>query len=374
MNLLRAIKRNLVNIPGWRTKKKILVIESDDWGSVSMPSMVVYNKLLAEGVPVDASFFAKYDCLESEDDLSSLFDVLSSFKDYKGNYPCITANSILANPDFERIRETDLTQYYYEPFTETYKKYPHHSKSFEIWEEGMKQHLLWPQFHGREHINPIEWLKCLGSGNKHEIMTFNHNTIPALINPIVSRRHLGYLAAFDYESIEELETFKTVIKEGCDLFENIFGFKSTSFVAPTSIRSDKIDPFLRENGVLFHQVGQQKLPVFEGYGKKDRYWGQTNKYGQTYWRRNGIFEPSSNWDFDWINKVLNDISIAFQWGKPAVINSHRVNYIGGIVQKNRTNTLSILKKLLTAVIIKYPDIEFMSSDRLGEEIISSRQS
>ena len=30
--------RNLSNLPGWRTSRKIVVIESDDWGTIRMPS------------------------------------------------------------------------------------------------------------------------------------------------------------------------------------------------------------------------------------------------------------------------------------------------------------------------------------------------
>ncbi|MDZ7634132.1 MAG: hypothetical protein U5L72_06700 [Bacteroidales bacterium] len=35
----------------------------------------------------------------------------------------ITANTLLANPDFEKIRETDFAKYHYEIFTDTYKRY-----------------------------------------------------------------------------------------------------------------------------------------------------------------------------------------------------------------------------------------------------------
>lgn len=372
MNILTQVRQNVVNIPGWQTNKKILVIESDDWGSVSMPSIEVYNELLAEGVPVDKSFFSRFDCLESEKDLNELFNVLSSFKDHRGNHPSITACAVVANPDFKKIKESGMKEYIYEPFTETYKRYPNHTNSFEIWKSGMDAHLLWPQFHGREHLNPIEWLKCINTGNEQEILAFDKMTLLALTKPIVSKRKLGYMAAFDYETLDEMESFELVINEGQDLFERLFGFKSTSFIAPTSIRSDKLDPILKSNGIQYLQSGMQTLPYYEGYKRKQRYWGESNMYSQVYWRRNGKFEPSSNWHFDWIDKTMADISYAYRWGKPAVISSHRVNYIGEIVPQNRDNTLKLLKKLIEKVIEKYPDIIFLSSDQLGEEITRSR--
>ena len=42
MTLKQTITHNLLNIPGWRTKRHIVVIESDDWGSIRMPSKDVY--------------------------------------------------------------------------------------------------------------------------------------------------------------------------------------------------------------------------------------------------------------------------------------------------------------------------------------------
>ena len=46
MSLKQTITHNLLNILGWRTKRHIVVIESDDWGSIRMPSKKVYDKLL----------------------------------------------------------------------------------------------------------------------------------------------------------------------------------------------------------------------------------------------------------------------------------------------------------------------------------------
>ena len=41
MNFKQTITHNLLNIPSWHTNRKIVVIESDDWGSMRMPSCEV---------------------------------------------------------------------------------------------------------------------------------------------------------------------------------------------------------------------------------------------------------------------------------------------------------------------------------------------
>ena len=78
MNLKQIISRNLINISGFRTKRKIVVFESDDWGSIRMPSKEVFKTLSNNGIQVEKSPYCKFDGLESNLDLESLFDLLTS--------------------------------------------------------------------------------------------------------------------------------------------------------------------------------------------------------------------------------------------------------------------------------------------------------
>lgn len=78
------INSHAKNFWGWNTDRKIVVIESDDWGSIRMPSKNVYQQCLQSGYQVDQIAYERYDSLASEDDLELLFDLLSSFKDQGG--------------------------------------------------------------------------------------------------------------------------------------------------------------------------------------------------------------------------------------------------------------------------------------------------
>ena len=62
---MRSVLRNLLYIPGWRTSRKIIVIESDDWGSIRMPSADVYNKFIAQGFDLAGSDYNRLDSLET---------------------------------------------------------------------------------------------------------------------------------------------------------------------------------------------------------------------------------------------------------------------------------------------------------------------
>ncbi|MBK8547870.1 MAG: hypothetical protein IPL63_10985 [Saprospiraceae bacterium] len=89
---------------GWKTERKIVVFESDDWGSIRMPSQKVYDSLVSKGVRLDSQggyLFNKFDTLADEDDLTALFEVLQSVKDKNGNPAVFTTVCVAANPDFQ---------------------------------------------------------------------------------------------------------------------------------------------------------------------------------------------------------------------------------------------------------------------------------
>ena len=67
---------------------------------------------------------------------------------------------------------------------------------------------------------------------------------------------------------------------------------------------------------------------------------------------------------------MNQIKTAFLWKKPAIINTHRLNFIGAINEENRNQNLKDFKELLTRIINKWPDVEFLSSNQLVEVIKS----
>lgn len=367
MNLLNDIRKNLVNLPGFRSGKKIIVFESDDWGSIRMSSKEAVKKLKNLGLKIDNNYFTAKDILENHKDLDLLFNVLASFSDIKGNHPVITANSLVANPDFAKIKVGGFLNYYFETFPDTYKRYSGDSSTLEVWKKGIEQHLLWPQFHGREHVNVVEWLRALRTGNPAETAAFELECILGLENYTGSKRPDGYMAAFSFESAEEKTNHEKILSEGLNIFERIFGFRSSSFIASCGVHPIHLDKILKIDGVKYIQGGKQYMEDKHGnLNPINRFWGYRNIEGQIFWRRNATFEPSRKPDFDWVNSVMAEIAIAFRWGKPAVINSHRVNYVGSISADNRDNTLRLLNMLLTEILKKYPDVEFMSSDQLGD--------
>ena len=81
--MIKKIIKNISNIFGWRTNRKIVVIESDDWGSIRMSSNESYKTLKKAGLSLDkgaGARYNKYETLASKEDLKHLFEVLKSVK------------------------------------------------------------------------------------------------------------------------------------------------------------------------------------------------------------------------------------------------------------------------------------------------------
>ncbi len=363
------MKSSALNFRGKKVVRKIVIIESDDWGTIRMSSKKAFQSLLNKGYPVDQCPYNTNDALESNQDLEMLFEVLASVKGSDGKPAVLTANNIVANPDFDKIENSDFQEYYFEPFTETLKRYPAHDKLMYLYKQGIKEGVVQPQFHGREHLNITRWMRALQKDSKVEKDAFSHQVFSPKISN--STGYINeYMDALDFESSAELELQKSILVEGLNLFNQIWGFNSNSFIAPCYIWHNDLEETLAIHNVKYLQGLVIQLQPKEGsdykYKKRNHYQGQKNKFGQRYFIRNAFFEPTISPNFDWESDCLKRIEIAFAWEKPAIISTHRLNFIGSLNPKNREYNLKRFHNLLKQITIKWPDVQFMSTDQLGQ--------
>lgn len=376
MNLKKTISQNLLNILGWQTDRKIIVIESDDWGSIRMPSKEAYQILLTKGYAVDQNPFNQFDSLESNDDVELLLNILSAVKDKNGNPALMTLNSVVANPDFKRIKESGYSEYFYEPFNETLKRYPKHDKVFNLIQQGIGAGLVKPQFHGREHLNVKRWMCSLQNGHMPVIDAFNQEMFSLHYenNPLYRNE---YMDALDFDSVEELKMHARILEDGFNLFNNLWGFNSKSFIANCYVWHPEHEGVLNKLGVKYIQgIANQFIPTVGNdfiYKRKYHFQGQKNKLGQRYLLRNAFFEPYQKKNIDWTSDCLSRIETAFRWNKPAVISSHRVNFIGSLDTKHRDKNLREFNMLLKLILRKWPNVEFITSDVLGDLMSSNEK-
>lgn len=371
-NIKHKLGTNVINVLGWKTKRRIVVIESDDWGSIRVPQnaeFINYQKEVLHG-----DIFDQIDSFATGNDLSALYEILFKHVDSQGRHPVITADTIVANPDFKKIKESDYQEYYYEPFTITLKRFRGCDNSFEMWRKGISEKIFYPQFHGREHLNIPMWLNSLRNNHFGVRKTFEMGGWQSSVKSSEDSR-VFIVRALNYKDDKDLSFMKNSISDGLNLFEQILGYRSESFMAPCYCWGDEIENTLYDSGVKIIQSALvQVRPAYEADKKRIRYHytGETNKIKQVYTIRNVTFEPSVVHKSDWVDYTMSEIDTAFKWRRPAIISMHRINCVGAIDQRNRDLNLKLLDKLLESIIKRFPDVEFMTSNELGRLILNEK--
>lgn len=369
---MSGIRKNItdiaINFRGPRLKRKIVVFESDDWGNIRMPNREVQEDLVKMGFLFEKRHYERVDSIAREDDLEALFTVLYQFKDINGNHPVITAMTVMANPDFDKIRESGFSTYAYRCLKDVLQDYSRGDNSiFDLWEEGRKERVFYPQFHGREHTNVCQWMRDLRAKNNDNRLAFELG-IPGFFERLCHERGNIYAKALKIYEPDDITFINNSVEDGLELFEKTFGYQSKSFMAPSYTWNDDVEHSLNKKGVKYIQsVYYQNCPSPDGGNEvRHHFFGQINKLGQYYLLRNCSFEPAqSNYSESVVDNCLKEIAIAFRLGKPATISVHRLNFIGAIHEDNREKSLSLLDTLLKKILNRWPDVEFMTSAEVG---------
>ena len=366
-NFKNRVRAHLINYKGWSTKRKIVVFESDDWGAIRLPDIKDIDSYKRIFPDYQKNPYLRYDSLASENDLINLFSLLADFKDNFGNSPKFTFNVVMTNPDFQKIKESGYTEYFNESFVKTLQRYSNHSNSFNLWKNAIDEKLMYPQFHGREHVNVPLWLEELRNGNQELLDAFDLGTwsVPENKSSIINLQ-----ASLDWIKEQPFTYQKDFLEEGLKEFQTVFGFSSKTIIPNNYIFDPNLNTILKENGIKGVQgMKYQKLPLGNSSnGKREmirRYVGDKNEAGLFYLVRNCVFEPSQTSDnYDDVSMCLQNIDNAFFWNKPAIIDTHRLNYIGSYDEKNRDISLNKLRILLKKILKKWHDVEFMTSNEL----------
>lgn len=367
-DIAKGISLNSQNIPGRKVKRRLLIIESDDWGAIRMPSTQSYRNLLDYGIPVDTNPFNRLDSLETAEDLEALYDTLKSFRDPHENRLKITANTLVANPDFDRIRQSGFTEYFFETRRDTYRRLQGSTATHDAVIHGLNQGIFIPQLHGREHVHVNAWLEALRNNDEETRRAFD-NEVWGHPTKYFGDKKMNFSSALHIRCKDDEAFIIQSLNQAVRIFKQDFGFLSESFIAPRYIWNEKIEHTLIEKGVRYLQgLMVQRIPKREQLARKMNFQGSVNKYGQRYLVRNVFFEPAVNPSFPWIKDALKRVSTAFYWNKPAVICSHRINYVGGLDEKNRKNNLSLLRTLITEIQKQFPDVLFLSTPEAGKEM------
>ena len=367
--ILSGIISNLKNSIGWKTNRKIVVFSVDDYGNVRLNSAEARKNMDDAGMKIYSRFDA-LDTLETTQDLEQLFAVLSSVKDKNGRHAVFTPFALPCNIDFEKMEAEDYQNFYFETLPNTYKKLAiqqpeAYTGTWDLWKDGIAKGFLRPQFHGREHLNLSIFNDKLKKRDAQLLTALKNKSYTSISDEAYPT--MSSMAELDFWNVTENNDLKPILKEGLQLFEEVYGYKSIYFTPPVFNIHQSLFQTIKNNGIQFLDLAllrneHQGLNV---YKKSFNYIGKKTREGLTIMVRNTVFEPTEDRGIDWVDFTMKQIKTAFRWNKPAIISSHRVNFCGHINKDNRQNGLESLQRLLQEIVKKWPDVEFMSADEMA---------
>jgi hypothetical protein len=371
----RKLLDNLKNIPGWHTPEKLVVFAVDDYGNVRLDSKAARDQMAAAGLDLRGRF-DHFDTLETRQDLEALFEVLTSVADAGGRSAIFTPYVLSANADFDAMLAGE-PRYRYEPLPRTFERLTAtqpqaYDGAWGLWREGMRLGLLRPQFHGREHLN-VELLERKRRAGDQALTINLENRSMAGLSGEPALPGVGFTHAYGLWDRSEIERHREIIADGLKLFEQVFGFRSQTFTPPAQKLHPDLYPWVESQGVraidkpLYCVRRLDRERTMREFNTLGRRRGQ----GHLSIVRNVVFEPTNDLAFDSVGLALDQVAAAFRWRKPALISSHRVNFCGHIDQENRRLGLDALRRLLTGIVQRWPDVKFVGADELASIMAQS---
>lgn len=349
------------------TRLHFVVIGSDDWHMKGVPSPNVLKELESKGYRTDSPWL-KYS-RETTEDLKALYAVLTRHQDVTGRPACLTANVVMATPDFDRIRASAFQEYTLVP---TQIDWPEELRA--AYRDGMSQRVFYPQLHGLDHIVGERWVQDLGEGQKEVRLLFD---LGVYSPPWVMLRHGEGSNQAEYVDLSvkpsrqlSLERQRSEVEQAMGIFQEVFGFRSLSTIAPSNFFDDNTLKAFESEGIRYIQTYHTQNVGMDSHGRIitiDRYLGESTGNGGLFLARNCTFEPRGD-ARNGADGTLRQVKRAFRLHLPSIIDSHSVNFVSTIDPIMARTNLEELDKLLTNIRRLYPDVRFLTSPELGELI------
>jgi hypothetical protein len=340
-----------------KTRHLIVVFDSDDWGVLRCVSPAQKAKIIQDGYQMDNEAFCSHDCLETEEDITLLAGLLSSFKDHQGNHPIFTLNFSMNNPDYPSIIHSNFTKFYSIPFVNYYGD--NKTGIFALFRQ-FEHSTLEYEFHGAQHIDVPRFLNDGAKSIGFCRIAAGHN-LTCIGNSYSDKNHFGYMDELNTGKNEDNERFILEnLTEAKNQFEAIFSKKANFLTPSCGVLPKEILRHLSNAGFKYVKISEHFYDVDRAFGCHRKLIIKKKRYGVNFVVRNCDFEPTiSSGAYE--NAVYN-IDLCAKLKKPCIICTHRLNYVSSMGKEYRERGLSELKRLLSYIVTKYPDAEFMSTE------------
>ena len=314
----------------------VVIFESDDWGVGSDAQAVVLTELLA---------------------------IFLQYHDQRQHHPVLTLGLVLAEPDIEKIKQKK-GKYYRRDLSDN--KYNELVKSIK---KGYEKGIFSLHLHGMEHFWPDSLMKSTGMNDVDDWL-FNSKVLNTEKLPSYLQSRWCDTSTLPSTPLNKLEIEEAVAAEKT-CFINVFAQEPKVVVPPTFVWTDYvISTYVSHNIRIFVTPGRQYTgrDVDGKLVSNNRtfYNGDIDKGNNAlYLVRDVYFEPDLGHKAD---NVLNDIINRSSFGRPALLEMHRFNFI-----KNRDISLDEVKSLLDLISNKLPATIFLSAEELADIYYSKNE-
>ena len=163
------------------------------------------------------------------------------------------------NINFEKVIESDFSEYDYEELPETFSKLKGYENTWMLWKEGIKNNFIVPQFHGREHLNLKIFNENIRKKNLITLTALKNRSYTSIEN--YNHPTISTAAAFDFWEFEENYEFEFIIEDGINIFQKVFGNKPTYFTPPAGTEHPFSAQKISRNGhSLFRFANNKEIP------------------------------------------------------------------------------------------------------------------
>ena len=313
-------------------RKPVLIIESDDWG----PGPDLHAERLA-----------------------ALAQALARYRDTSGHPAVMTLGVVLATPDAVAMERFGLGSYRRVELDD-----PRCRKVRERMIEGAQTGVFALQLHGMEHYWPPALLDAAGSDDavRAWLVGAGFPAYEALPSPLQSR--WVYAARLPSQPLEQAE-IRAAVEEETRAFKRIFATLPRVAVPPTFVWTRGVETAWMAAGIAVIITPGRRYTCRDGAGlpagmEGPIHNGETAGASTLYLVRDIYFEPLRGHA---PARVLDEARARFHLGRPALLETHRSNFIGA--DADYRHSLAQLEALLTGALQAWPQLRFLSPEALA---------
>lgn len=358
------------SVVDWSTYK-VIIFQSDDWGLCGWsPDLSSFRRLWKENlVQSTAHKWVEWmkSTLESPADLDQLFAILLKYKGGDDRTVVFQPAYIMSAPDYDAIEASGCKHYADVVIPEVPSSWQRGDFIAKA-KEGIEKGIWHPVYHGNTHFNRFEWMKGLKADDESTMLAFKHQTF-------ITGNNTDY---HEYDPVLAANQQEMLISTGIGRFRDVFGYYPKAAIAPTYVWQNKTEKILAKYGIQviegksYQQIQRRFSAKVRGklinwLGKKapDKPWqismGNYNpKLKLYYLNRNVYFEPFGRKDArHGAERAYKDIVEAWEKNEPAVVCTHRINYVY-LEDHWVAENLNQLELLLSMIQTHHPEAVYLT--------------